>query len=96
MGVIPPVLPIRNAGDRVGRNQKCPCGSGRKRKACCLLAAKRPVVLKVLECAACGHDHEKLVFVPIADNRVTHRAVCPVRKIEVYTTIQAKGGRAWK
>ena len=26
---------IRNQGDRIGRNQRCPCGSGKKYKKCC-------------------------------------------------------------
>jgi preprotein translocase subunit SecA len=29
------VDPIRNQGGRVGRNDPCPCGSGKKFKACC-------------------------------------------------------------
>ena len=28
--------PIRNAGSRIGRNDPCPCGSGRKYKRCCM------------------------------------------------------------
>jgi preprotein translocase subunit SecA len=28
--------PVRNLGKRVGRNDPCPCGSGRKFKACCM------------------------------------------------------------
>jgi uncharacterized protein YecA (UPF0149 family) len=28
--------PIRNVGPRVGRNHRCPCGSGSKFKRCCL------------------------------------------------------------
>ena len=28
--------PIRNRGKRVGRNEPCPCGSGKKYKACCM------------------------------------------------------------
>jgi preprotein translocase subunit SecA len=28
--------PIRNMGQRVGRNDPCPCGSGKKFKACCM------------------------------------------------------------
>ena len=28
--------PIRNRGPQVGRNEPCPCGSGKKYKACCL------------------------------------------------------------
>ena len=28
-------LPIRNEGPRVGRNDPCPCGSGKKYKKCC-------------------------------------------------------------
>ena len=31
-----PVAPIRNESQRVGRNEPCPCGSGRKYKKCCL------------------------------------------------------------
>jgi preprotein translocase subunit SecA len=30
------VDPIRYKGTRVGRNDPCPCGSGKKYKACCL------------------------------------------------------------
>jgi preprotein translocase subunit SecA len=30
----PPVEPIR-AGQAVGRNDPCPCGSGKKHKKCC-------------------------------------------------------------
>ncbi|MFM8704805.1 MAG: SEC-C metal-binding domain-containing protein, partial [Planctomycetia bacterium] len=29
------VEPIRNLGQKVGRNDPCPCGSGRKFKNCC-------------------------------------------------------------
>jgi preprotein translocase subunit SecA len=29
------VDPIRNAGQKVGRNDPCPCGSGKKFKKCC-------------------------------------------------------------
>jgi len=28
--------PVRNLGKRVGRNDPCPCGSGKKYKACCM------------------------------------------------------------
>jgi len=28
--------PIRNRGQRVGRNDPCPCGSGKKYKMCCM------------------------------------------------------------
>ncbi len=31
----PPIDPIVNAGPRVGRNDPCPCGSGKKYKHCC-------------------------------------------------------------
>jgi preprotein translocase subunit SecA len=30
------IEPIRNRGKQVGRNDPCPCGSGKKYKACCL------------------------------------------------------------
>jgi preprotein translocase subunit SecA len=30
------VEPIRNRGERVGRNEPCPCGSGKKYKNCCM------------------------------------------------------------
>jgi preprotein translocase subunit SecA len=28
--------PVRNLGKKVGRNDLCPCGSGKKFKACCM------------------------------------------------------------
>ena len=28
--------------NKIGRNDPCPCGSGKKYKACCLLKQKRP------------------------------------------------------
>ncbi|MBM3998223.1 MAG: preprotein translocase subunit SecA [Planctomycetes bacterium] len=31
--------PIRHRGERVGRNDPCPCGSGKKYKACCMRKA---------------------------------------------------------
>lgn len=31
----PPTPPIRRSPDRVGRNEPCPCGSGKKYKKCC-------------------------------------------------------------
>ena len=31
-----PIQPIRNRGNRVGRNDPCPCGSGKKYKNCCM------------------------------------------------------------
>jgi preprotein translocase subunit SecA len=34
-----PVKPIRNTGPKVGRNDPCPCGSGKKYKKCCGHAA---------------------------------------------------------
>jgi len=30
--------PIRNRGEKIGRNQPCPCGSGKKYKNCCMKA----------------------------------------------------------
>jgi preprotein translocase subunit SecA len=30
------IEPIRNRQDKVGRNQPCPCGSGKKYKNCCM------------------------------------------------------------
>jgi preprotein translocase subunit SecA len=33
------VEPIRNRGEKVGRNDPCPCGSGKKYKACCMRQA---------------------------------------------------------
>jgi len=35
-GMDMPGSPIRNTGDQVGRNDPCPCGSGKKYKKCCL------------------------------------------------------------
>ncbi len=31
-----PEATVRNAGERIGRNDPCPCGSGVKFKKCCL------------------------------------------------------------
>lgn len=31
-----PVAPVRNTVRRIGRNEPCPCGSGKKVKKCCL------------------------------------------------------------
>ena len=33
--LLPPTPPIRRSPDRVGRNEPCPCGSGKKFKKCC-------------------------------------------------------------
>ena len=33
--------PIRNRGERVGRNDPCPCGSGKKYKQCCMRKTRR-------------------------------------------------------
>lgn len=30
------IEPVRRAGSRIGRNDPCPCGSGRKYKKCCM------------------------------------------------------------
>ena len=38
------VEPIRNRGQRVGRNEPCPCGSGKKYKNCCLRKGTPPTV----------------------------------------------------
>jgi len=35
--------PIRNLGPKVGRNDPCPCGSGKKYKQCCLRKSGAPV-----------------------------------------------------
>jgi preprotein translocase subunit SecA len=35
------IEPIRNKGDRVGRNDPCPCGSGKKYKNCCMRTTAR-------------------------------------------------------
>jgi len=31
-----PTKPIRRETPKIGRNKKCPCGSGKKYKKCCL------------------------------------------------------------
>jgi preprotein translocase subunit SecA len=31
--------PIRNRTEKVGRNEQCPCGSGKKYKNCCMRKA---------------------------------------------------------
>lgn len=33
-----PVATLRRAGPKVGRNDACPCGSGKKYKKCCMAA----------------------------------------------------------
>jgi uncharacterized protein YecA (UPF0149 family) len=33
-----PVTTLRRAGPKVGRNDPCPCGSGKKHKKCCMAA----------------------------------------------------------
>ncbi len=38
--VFPPVEPIRNTGPVIGRNDPCPCGSGKKFKKCCLKSGR--------------------------------------------------------
>jgi uncharacterized protein len=35
-------VPLRRAGPKIGRNEPCPCGSGRKFKHCC--AADAPTM----------------------------------------------------
>jgi len=35
--------PIRNREKRVGRNDPCPCGSGKKYKNCCMRKRGRPI-----------------------------------------------------
>jgi len=37
-----PVQPIRNVGQKVGRNDPCPCGSGKKYKNCCARSTSVP------------------------------------------------------
>jgi preprotein translocase subunit SecA len=37
-GEVKKTEPIRNTAPRVGRNDPCPCGSGKKYKHCCLKA----------------------------------------------------------
>jgi preprotein translocase subunit SecA len=36
------IEPIRNRGPKVGRNDPCPCGSGKKYKNCCMKKASQP------------------------------------------------------
>lgn len=31
----PPVKPIKSESEEIGRNDPCPCGSGKKYKKCC-------------------------------------------------------------
>jgi hypothetical protein len=35
--------------ERIGRNDPCPCGSGKKYKQCCLLKAKTPAGRKKIQ-----------------------------------------------
>ncbi len=34
--------PVRNTGKKIGRNDPCPCGSGKKYKVCCMRKANPP------------------------------------------------------
>jgi preprotein translocase subunit SecA len=34
-GELPAQQPVKRKGNKVGRNQPCPCGSGKKYKKCC-------------------------------------------------------------
>jgi uncharacterized protein YecA (UPF0149 family) len=36
----PKLIPYRRPYDKIGRNEKCPCGSGKKYKKCCLFNKK--------------------------------------------------------
>ena len=36
VGHPPPIPPIRREGPKIGRNDPCPCGSGKKYKKCCM------------------------------------------------------------
>jgi len=52
---------------KIGRNDSCPCGSGKKHKKCCLAAdslppsAASPIEPALTECAYCGnHGDEEL------------------------------------
>jgi preprotein translocase subunit SecA len=38
-GDLQPVQQVRRSGNKVGRNDPCPCGSGKKYKKCCGVAA---------------------------------------------------------
>jgi len=38
------IEPIRNRSQRVGRNDPCPCGSGKKYKQCCMKKQRSSVV----------------------------------------------------
>ena len=44
--------PVRNLGKKVGRNDPCPCGSGKKFKACCMRkeAVQRPFLSTTGRC----------------------------------------------
>lgn len=37
---IPKLIPIHRLTPKIGRNAKCPCGSGKKYKKCCLFTKK--------------------------------------------------------
>ena len=40
---------IRRAGQKIGRNDQCPCGSGRKFKHCCLAKTSPPALSACVE-----------------------------------------------
>ena len=41
--VVYPNEPVRNPWRHVGRNDPCPCGSGKKAKKCCLANGEPPI-----------------------------------------------------
>ena len=49
------------AGEKVGRNDKCPCGSGRKFKKCCLGKAEKekPKGAAHYRCRQCRHEWDE-------------------------------------
>lgn len=53
---------------KVGRNDPCPCGSGKKYKSCCLLKAKTPILgrkkftAKVLSTKPVQQEQEQEMF----------------------------------
>jgi SEC-C motif len=61
-----------------GRNDSCPCGSGKKYKHCCLLCAKSSTSLRnAVPCLRSGSaPHFVGVFVPTASSKLIAYTLC--------------------
>ena len=66
------------AGRKIGRNDGCPCGSGRKYKKCCLLLTDKDVrVGDTLEAIRRAPSHEKCLAPEPRHNKCSTRRSYP-------------------